>query len=401
MDYYVNFSLDLPFIYASLVALAISFIIVIFALRPFRVVRREADKDSGIPMESFDEENDAFQSESDSEAEMVADAESDPEAVIAAETKDDKKPLSSVNNNSSLPGISIVVHSEGDNETLNTFLEYCLEQNYDNFEIIVVNDASAAATAMLAEQFEGNERIYFTFIPPGSQVLSRHKLALTIGIKAAKKDIIVTTTGYARPLGRNWLLSLATPFSDKKCGAVLATASPDFSQFKVLARPFRRLGFSMRTANWVYAALCGKPYRGSGYNLAFRKSLFFSNKGYSRGVLLEGGDDDLFIESIAHDNNIAVNPSPAARVRLDWGESTRRLLHNMIRRNRESEKQLETKRTNLTLMLLILNIMLIFSLVAMVLFMPDIIGIASTVVILLTVGSIQWITLRRLSRALS
>jgi hypothetical protein len=59
-------------------------------------------------------------------------------------------------------------------------------------------------------------------------------------------------------------------------------------------------------------ALAGKPYMGVGRNLAYKKDLFFRNKGFSMHNQLPGGDDDLFINRVATASNTAVVIDPKA-----------------------------------------------------------------------------------------
>jgi hypothetical protein len=53
-------------------------------------------------------------------------------------------------------------------------------------------------------------------------------------------------------------------------------------------------------------ALGGQPYMGVGRNLAYKKELFYKQKGFAAHHHLPGGDDDLFINSCANSTNTAV-----------------------------------------------------------------------------------------------
>jgi hypothetical protein len=48
---------------------------------------------------------------------------------------------------------------------------------------------------------------------------------------------------------------------------------------------------------------------GVGRNLAYRKSLFFKNKGFASHYHIESGDDDLFISQAANKTNVSVEIS--------------------------------------------------------------------------------------------
>jgi hypothetical protein len=58
--------------------------------------------------------------------------------------------------------------------------------------------------------------------------------------------------------------------------------------------------------NYFSFALAGVPYMGVGRNLAYKKSLFLKNKGFSQHNQLPGGDDDLFINRVATKKNTGI-----------------------------------------------------------------------------------------------
>ena len=45
---------------------------------------------------------------------------------------------------------------------------------------------------------------------------------------------------------------------------------------------------------------------GVGRNLAYKKSLFFNNKGFASHIHIPSGDDDLFIREVATSKNVAI-----------------------------------------------------------------------------------------------
>ena len=64
-------------------------------------------------------------------------------------------------------------------------------------------------------------------------------------------------------------------------------------------------------------ALINKPYMAIGRNMAYRKELFFKNKGFSSHLNLQRGDDDLFINEVATPFNTRVETSPNAVIRME------------------------------------------------------------------------------------
>ena len=83
--------------------------------------------------------------------------------------------------------------------------------------------------------------------------------------------------------------------------------------------PWKRLHSfdSVRTAiEYLSWAIAGRPYRGDCHNLAYRRSLFFKNKGFSRSLHLKYGDDDVFVNEVANKRNTAVELSTASIVEV-------------------------------------------------------------------------------------
>ncbi len=62
-------------------------------------------------------------------------------------------------------------------------------------------------------------------------------------------------------------------------------------------------------------AMRGIPYMGVGRNLAYRRSMFFSNKGYGAHNHLISGDDDLFVNTHATKANTVVEISQESQTR--------------------------------------------------------------------------------------
>lgn len=195
---------------------------------------------------------------------------------------------------------SIVAYVHRDEENLTEYADTLLNQDYKNFEVILVCDASAEATSVLSDKFEGMENLHITFIPPGSHHLSRRKLAQTLGIKRAKGDVVITTSTSVKPRSNKWLSLMMVPFKDSDCDVVCGyvhTAQNDYSGF---SRWYRQFDATLTCAQWMAEAIEENPYRGDGYNLAFRRKLFFEAKGYASTLTLMDGDDDVFINEICN-----------------------------------------------------------------------------------------------------
>lgn len=213
-----------------------------------------------------------------------------------------------------LPPLSVIICAKNESENLRRYLPAILEQDYPVFEVIVINNGSTDDTEDLLTIFEEKyPHLYHSFTPEDARFVSHKKLALTLGIKASKYDWLVFTEANCTPVSRNWLRLMARNFTPKT-EIVLGhyryeEAKGWFHEkvsFNALFTAMRYLGF----------ALIGKPYMGIGRNMAYRKELFFKQKGFSTHLNLRRGDDDLFVNQAANGTNTQVELDEEAIIQL-------------------------------------------------------------------------------------
>ena len=230
---------------------------------------------------------------------------------------------------------SVIIYSQGDADNLRELLESVLTQDYPAaFEVIVVNEGEAAdvrdTVGMLRNKYPN---LYLTFTPEGVVNLSRKKLALTLGLKAARYDVAVLTTSAAIIPSNLWLRRMAWRFDkNSPVEVVLGFAAVDPSEDSHSGCRRRAFDFIAESTRWLGVAIAGKPFRGTEYNLAYRRSLFLRNKGFARSLNLHYGDDDIFISEIARKNNTQVELSEDSIVLLRQGNHPRLFNERVLRR---------------------------------------------------------------------
>lgn len=212
----------------------------------------------------------------------------------------------------SYPPVSVVVYSQNDASGLGWLIPEIFEQDYPgDFEVIVVNDEESESTDDIVNELSlSYPSLKLTFSPQHSRNLSRRKLALTLGIKAAKYDNILFTSGCCRLKSKQWLSAMARHFAEGKevvlgYSAVVGTDGVD-SDKQLLRRTYDT---AFTSARWINSALAGKPVRGIFCNLGYKRSLFFQHRGFSNSLSIFYGDDDIFISEIADEDNCAVEIS--------------------------------------------------------------------------------------------
>lgn len=240
---------------------------------------------------------------------------------------------SSRNEEQSWPAASIIVYSQGESERLESFLPSVLSQDYPGqYEVIIVNEGDSADIRNLISALQlAHRNLYLTFTPDGARNLSRKKLALTLGIKAARFDTVVLTTVDAIISSNQWLTKMMRHFRNSETGIVLGYAGP--SNAPELPRLSRSVAYAFATESvaWLSAAIGRRPFRGTELNLAYRRELFFANKGFSRSLNLHFGDDDIFISEIATRQNTVVELSPESMVRYDSYDNARTIRDAAVR----------------------------------------------------------------------
>lgn len=212
----------------------------------------------------------------------------------------DKKPVS----------VLICAHNEQDN--LQQFLPSILNQDYPDFEVIVVNDCSSDETKWILQDFASKySHLRIVEIKEHIQLKHSKKFALTMGIKAAKNEHLLMCDADCEPVSRNWISELEGAFQEKK--EIILGYSPYF-KYKGFLNKLIRFETSHTAMSYLSYALKGDAYMGVGRNLAYTKSLFFKGKGFNAHMHIKSGDDDLFVNSNAKSSNVAIAIHPDAVV---------------------------------------------------------------------------------------
>lgn len=212
--------------------------------------------------------------------------------------------------------VSIIVYTHGEPENLKKNLPALLTQDYPEYEVIVVNDGSDDESEDVLKILSSEyKHLYYTFVPNDTQYLSHKKLALTMGIKAAKYDTLLFTESGCHPVSNQWISSMTRGYA-KQTEIRLGFCSYPFHKgmmHKMIA--YDNLQNGLR---YLSSALARHPYSGNGCNLSYRKELFFSQKGFSKSLNLHAGADDLFVNNAATPENTQVEYS--ANSLMETGE---------------------------------------------------------------------------------
>jgi len=205
--------------------------------------------------------------------------------------------------------VSVIVVAKNEYHNLKINLPKILEQDYPEFEVILVNHASEDDTEYLArELMQKYPKLQYVLVQDDVNFFAGKKFPLSVGIKSARHDIVILTDADCQPASENWIAEIQSGFINNKEIVLGYGAYQENSGLlnKLIRYDSLRVGMMyLSMARW------GMPYMGVGRNLAYRRSLFFKKNGFQSHLHIPSGDDDLFINGAANfkNTNIAVGES--------------------------------------------------------------------------------------------
>ncbi len=200
--------------------------------------------------------------------------------------------------------VSIIICARNEAENLISFLPAVLEQNYPDYEVIVVNDCSEDNSFdILGKYLLLYPHLKISTISKDPKFTHNKKFAQFIGIKAAKNDIMLFTDADCQPESDKWLEDMTSHF-DNKISFVLGYGG--YLKENGALNSYIRYDSMSIAMQYLGMAIRGIPYMGVGRNLAYRRSVFFANNGFGVHNHLISGDDDLFVNANTSGENTCV-----------------------------------------------------------------------------------------------
>jgi biofilm PGA synthesis N-glycosyltransferase PgaC len=221
-----------------------------------------------------------------------------------------------------LQPLTVIICARNEALNLQENLPAILSQQYPDFEVIVVNDRSWDGTKDVLEAFAtADARVKIVSVADGGKFIAGKKFAVTMGIKAAKHEWLVFTDADCMPVSDQWLLGMQQPAAPEK--EILLGYSP-YTRARGLLNALIRFETFFTAVNYLSFAIKGMPYMGVGRNMAYKKELFFKNRGFAAHMHIPSGDDDLFVNANANRRNTSIQLHPLTFVhttpKKTWGE---------------------------------------------------------------------------------
>ena len=222
--------------------------------------------------------------------------------------KGPKKKNTAPATSSPCPPVSVVLTAQNDAEWLKTNLVYLLEQDYPDFEVVVVDYMSKDETQFVLKILSENyPNLKVVPLAGNANGYRGKKYPMSIGIKSAKNDILVFADPNCRPIDLtnfSWLRQVVSAYADPKTEAVLGYCAiqPKPGPFNWLQQ-YDNLAYSVE---YLAAAIMRHPFTGNGRNLSYRRSLFMRKRGFIYHYSIPDGADDMFVNQNCNGNNTRV-----------------------------------------------------------------------------------------------
>lgn len=211
-----------------------------------------------------------------------------------------------------LPPVSVVLTAQNDAEWLKTNLVYLLEQDYPDFEVVVVDNRSADDTVSVLKILCKNYA-HLKVVPmvENANGYRGKKYPMSMGIKSAKNDILIFADPNCRPIDLtnfHWLREMVAGYESDKTEIVLGYSGiqPKNSLFNWLQQ-YDNFDFS---TEYLGAAIMRCPFTGNGRNLSYRRSMFMRNRGFIYHYSIPDGADDMFVNQNSNGVNTRVVLTP-------------------------------------------------------------------------------------------
>jgi biofilm PGA synthesis N-glycosyltransferase PgaC len=192
--------------------------------------------------------------------------------------------------------ISIVISARNEADTIEECIQQIIKQKFpsQNFELILIDDASEDATYEIALNVLKNSSITYQLIK--QTIHKGKKQNISEAIEIAKGSIIITSDADVVYRNSHWLLTICNYFKNYSPNMLIMPI--DFKTQPGFLANFQITENLALTA--ITAGYCGlqNPFMCNGANLAFKKSAFNLVAGYKSHLHISSGEDIFLMEEI-------------------------------------------------------------------------------------------------------
>ncbi|MEL6591236.1 MAG: glycosyltransferase [Bacteroidota bacterium] len=213
------------------------------------------------------------------------------------------------------PAFSVIIAARNEEANLRRYLSGWLNQQYPQFELIIVLDRCQDESAAFLGSVDDPRLnlIHIETVPAG---WAPKKWALQKGIETATYDWLAFTDADCE-VSPHWLSQLAAKTINPN---ELVLGLGPYRPYPGWLSLMQRFETQYAALQYIGFAQLGLPYMGVGRNLAYHRDFFMRHAGFSRFAERLSGDDDLLVNAFADPKKTAVMIEPAS---WTWSEPER------------------------------------------------------------------------------
>lgn len=236
------------------------------------------------------------------------------------------------------PMVSIILTAHNDAEWLRENLVYLLEQDYPNFEVVVVDYLSTDETTFVLQVCSDNyPNLKVVKITQDVNMFHSKKFPLSVGIKSASREsnIMLFIDADCVPQGFNWVSSMVKGYTNSEKQIVLGYCG--LKQEPTLLNAMQQYENLTNNLSMLSAAIHSHPYTGCGRNLSYHRDFFYEQGAFTSHYTESEGADDMFVNQNAKGKNTSIVIDPESYVIAKAQESHLQWMQQ--RRSRQASRR--------------------------------------------------------------
>lgn len=192
------------------------------------------------------------------------------------------------------PPVSVIICAHNALPHLQRLLPRLAAQQYDDYEVIVIDDRSEDGSAEYLQAYALRmPNLRYRSVSSTPAGCSPKKYAQDIGIQMARAEHLLFTDADCIPKDNDWILRMLLPYTCSDAAVVLGIGQ--YEVRKGLLNRMIQYETLLTAIQYTNYASWGIPYMGVGRNLSFTKTAYRMAGGHHPQQHILGGDDDLLV----------------------------------------------------------------------------------------------------------
>ncbi|MDB5228327.1 MAG: glycosyltransferase, partial [Bacteroidota bacterium] len=225
--------------------------------------------------------------------------------------------------------VSVIICAKNEEENLRINLPLIFDQNYADFEVIVVDDGSVDNTLLLLNNLTAQyPNLKFISISRDEKIGIGKKYALQRGVQKAKGDVVLLTDADCKPASQHWIREMASLISNQH--KIVLGISP-YEKRNTFLNALIEYETAHTALQYIGFTLWSHTYMSVGRNVCYDKILLSTKSWTNKELSIASGDDDLTIQTLATPVNTTVSLSPESYTISEPKENWRDWLKQKLR----------------------------------------------------------------------